>query len=113
MVLTVHIHHIVPTVQEGRRKEKKMQKKSLIASVFGVIFASLVGNSSVDAAIAKTVAYERNARAEQISSVAVQSPLLFSKVSSSNRDLPQTHYSHASHSSHSSHFSHSSHRSSY
>jgi hypothetical protein len=90
-----------------------MQKKSLIASLLGVLFAGFLGHSSDAAPMAEGALLERGERVQQISSVEDKSPLMFSKATSEKMGTVQTHYSHSSHSSHSSHYSHSSHRSSY
>ena len=90
-----------------------MQKKSLLASIFGIMVACVLGHPMTDESNSEAVALAREARRQQISSVADKSPLLFSKTPCEAKCMPAGHYSHSSHSSHRSHFSHTSHRSSY
>lgn len=90
-----------------------MQKKSWLASLFGIMIASVLGHPVTDVSKSETAAFERDSRVQQLSSIEDKSPLLFSKVNGEARSVPSGHYSHVSHSSHSSHFSHTSHRSSY
>ena len=112
MVLIGPIHRIAHIVL-GDKKEKSMQKKSWIASLFGIMVASVLGHPAQDVSKSEAAVLVRETRIQQLSSIGDQSPLLFSKLLGEARCMPSGHYSHASHSSHRSHFSHVSHRSSY